>query len=622
MVNQCPMLELNGISYTVTDGGEEVDLLREVTLTVPKAHFMAVVGPSGCGKTTLLKVITGILEESQGTLHWNGRDLGDEADFEPGEVGYVPQFSVAYDFLTVEESVDSAVALRVATVDRRQREKITEVVLGQTGLEEIAERRVKVLSGGQKRKLGLAMELVSNPRLLLCDEVISGLDPRSENEITHLLHALSKVDERIVFNVTHSLSNLELYDSILVLCEGCVVYHGRPDSAGHYFSVESPEDIYPMLAQREATDWQKSWERHRQSYYESAGLAGTATPEEGQPEALLSPPWPEQPRPAEREMGEAEQSALEVSPLEDTLSDAGGRVPGPWRQFSVLLRRRLTIFFRDRAQLLLQLALLFGFPGLVVLFTPGLLVSGHGVGIPPMPNQLTPTEIINSPNMAHEMARAQEVAGQQFRLGVIISGLIMFQVILLALMGSNNGAREIVAERSILEKEKLAALSPLSYLLSKGVFLGMVCLAQSAWMAGFVNHFTVMPGSLLNQFVLLFLVNASMTAVSLALSSLSRSTEQASLLSVYLVGFQLPLSNAVLALPAVLATLTQPFIAAYWGWSGQLNHIMKRSAYDVGIEKATPTALSSFEVCVAVLAAHVAVGLFATYVGVHRRRWD
>ena len=88
------------------------------------------------------------------------------------------------------------------------------------------------------------------------------------------------------------------------------------------------------------------------------------------------------------------------------------------------------------------------------------------------------------------------------------------------------------------------------------------------------------------------------------------------------MGFQLPLSNAVLALPAVVALFTQPFIAAFWGWSGQLDHLVTTTAYDVGIEKALPTTLAPFETCVAVLFAHVAVGLFVTYVGVHRHRWE
>ena len=104
---------------------------------------------------------------------------------------------------------------------------------------------MKVLSGGQKRRLGLAMELVSDPKILLCDEVTSGLDPRSEREIVRLLHDLSRKDGDIVLAVTHSLAHLELYDSILVLHEGRIAYHGPPDQLTHYFSVGDTEEVYP-----------------------------------------------------------------------------------------------------------------------------------------------------------------------------------------------------------------------------------------------------------------------------------------------------------------------------------------------------------------------------------------
>ncbi len=612
------MLELRNVSYTVKKDGEELDLLHDVSLGLPESHFVAVVGPSGCGKTTLIKTVAGILEESAGTLLWQGLDLADDAELEASEIGYVPQFSVAYDHLTIEESIESSVELRVKTLNRRHVEKITDIVLQQTGLEEIADRRVKVLSGGQRRRLGLAMELVSNPKLLLCDEVTSGLDPRSERDIVLLLHQLAQIDQRIVVNVTHSLSHLELYDSILVLYEGCLVYHGPPNLLAHYFSVEKAEDIYPQLAQRESIHWHCSWQKHRSTYYGKSDLPMAVDPSDAGQERLV----PVIPPSGDLTNDDKPQARTETVSLEETLGETEGRVPGPWKQFSVLLGRRFKIFFRDRGQLLLQLALLVGFPILVVLFTPGLLEGGQGMGIPPMPAQLTPSEIIESTNVTSELARANDIAAQQFQLGVLISGLVMFQVILLALMGSNNAAREIVAERTIFEKEKLAGLSPFSYLLSKVFFLGLLCLAQSAWMAAFVNHFTGMPGSFLLQFVLLFLVNASMTAVCLAISSVTRSNEQASLMSVYLVGFQLPLSNAVLALPEAIATLTQPFIAAYWGWAGQLDHIMKSTSYDVGIQKAIPTSLTAYEICVAVLSVHVLTGIFVAFLGVHRHRWD
>ena len=147
---------------------------------------MAIVGPSGCGKTTLKKTIAGLNPESDGSLIWEGRNLSEEGDFSPSEIGYVPQFSIAYDPLTVDESVEAATRLRVKSRNTEELDHRIDRVLDETGLGPISDRPVKVLSGGQKRRLGLAMELVSDPKILLCDEVTSGLDPRSEREIVRL----------------------------------------------------------------------------------------------------------------------------------------------------------------------------------------------------------------------------------------------------------------------------------------------------------------------------------------------------------------------------------------------------------------------------------------------------
>ncbi|MDG2124663.1 MAG: ABC transporter ATP-binding protein, partial [Verrucomicrobiales bacterium] len=263
------MLELQNICFTIDNDGEDHDLIHQASIEVSPGHFMAIVGPSGCGKTTLLKIIAGLSEESAGAICWDGRNLSEEGDLDPTEIGYVPQFSIAYDHLTVEESIDSAVHLRVRTGKSADAHDIADRVLAQTGLEELRDRPVRVLSGGQKRRLGLAIELVSDPRLLLCDEVTSGLDPKSEAEIVSLMHDLSRGTSRIVVNVTHSLSNLELYDSVLVMFEGRVAYHGPPGALAHYFSVDNAEDIYPRLAKRSADRWHTSWSKNRGTYYKA-----------------------------------------------------------------------------------------------------------------------------------------------------------------------------------------------------------------------------------------------------------------------------------------------------------------------------------------------------------------
>jgi ABC transport system ATP-binding/permease protein len=180
------VLELKEVTFTVRKDGVEIPLVDRVSLSVPKGHFMAIVGPSGCGKTTLLKTIAGLNPESDGALFWDGRNLAQDGDFSPTEIGYVPQFSIAYDPLTVDESVEAATRLRVRSRDSEELDRRIDRVLEETGLTTISDRHVKVLSGGQKRRLGLAMELVSDPKILLCDEVTSGLDPRSEREIVNL----------------------------------------------------------------------------------------------------------------------------------------------------------------------------------------------------------------------------------------------------------------------------------------------------------------------------------------------------------------------------------------------------------------------------------------------------
>ena len=179
------MLKLNKVSYAIKDNENEVHLIKDASISIPTGKFMAIVGPSGCGKTTLLKIIAGINEENSGTITWGGRDLSKE-DLTASEVGYVPQFSIAFDELTIKESVSYALRLRVGKKHISNQADQVATIIEQVGLKELVDRKVKVLSGGQKRRLSLALELVTNPTLLLCDEVTSGLDPRSEKDIVSL----------------------------------------------------------------------------------------------------------------------------------------------------------------------------------------------------------------------------------------------------------------------------------------------------------------------------------------------------------------------------------------------------------------------------------------------------
>jgi ABC-type multidrug transport system ATPase subunit len=584
------VLELKEVSFTIRKGGEDVPLVDRVSLVVPKGHFMAIVGPSGCGKTTLLKTIAGLNPESAGALFWDARNLSEDGDFSPSEIGYVPQFSIAYDPLTVDESVEAATRLRVRCRNTGELDHRIDQVLEETGLSPISDRQVKVLSGGQKRRLGLAMELVSDPKLLLCDEVTSGLDPRSEREIVRLLHDLSRKDGRIVLSVTHSLAHLELYDSILVMHEGRVAFHGPPDQLTHYFSVSDTEEVYPRLAAQPSERWHNSWQKHRESYQRMVRKNRSRLIANGE---LHAPPEPDVMQ---------ENNPTMEKPAEET-----PELPGFFSQFSTLLSRRWRIFFRDRGQVFLQLAIILCFPILVTIFSDK--ASGNIRRF--------------SDTRQSERAEIEEkilVSSDQAKVGSAISGIIMFQVVLLSLMGSNNSAREIAGERPIYEKEKFGGLRPSAYLASKVAFLACLVIGQSLWMAFFVNFFGAFRGDFIEHAGFLLLVNAAMTGICLAISSLMRTAEQASLLSIYLVGFQLPLSGAVLALPENIEAFTRPFISAYWAWSGSVE-ALQTQVHDA-VKSVIDTSLSPQSACFYALGAHIAVALIAAWAGVRRPQWD
>jgi len=590
------MLQSDGITYEIETPDGPLKLLDNVSFNVPRGHFMAIVGPSGCGKTTLLKAIAGMIAETDGRFFWNGRDLAEE-DFEPSEIGFVPQFSIAYDQLSVDENVESAVRLRCRFSSLGDLDDRIDNALEVTGMERIADRDVKILSGGQKRRLALAMELVSNPRLLICDEVTSGLDPRAEHDIVNLLHEISRSEGRIVISVTHSLSHLDRYDSILVMHQGCVAYHGSPKTMLHYFGVSSLEEIYPKLQDREGSSWSRSWGKHRDSYYSRL--------EQERQQKILSGELPDPD--AGRLPAEEGKEAVSGEAGTETGKAAEEEIPeGPgfFSQFFCLLGRRWRIFFRDRSQLVLQLVMVLLFPVLVTMFTDK--GSGQIVG-------LSPTQDIQT------VQKDMEAQQLNMKTGSAVSGIIMFEVILLGLMGSNNAAREVAGERAIMEKEKYAGMRPSAYLASKLSYLGVLVLVQSVWMFAFVDFFWDRGGGL-THLLFLILADAAMTFVCLGISSLARSADQASLLSIYLVGFQLPLSGAVLALPEQLEGGIRPFISAYWAWSGSIS-ALKSDVYGA-VKNVLDTDLTPALICYIVLMVHVVCGIAASYAGIRRSRWE
>lgn len=573
------MLELREVTVAVGDREDAPVLLSEVSACFPRGEVCALLGPSGSGKTTLVRAVAGIAGTTGGSLHWENMDL-ELQDLPPSQIGYVPQFTISQENLTAEENILLALRLRVAGLGRTALVTRAAELLELTGLTSAAQTLSKHLSGGQRRRLALAMELVSEPPLLLCDEVTSGLDARSEREILELLRRIAREGNRVVLVVTHGLRDLGAFDKVAVLVGGHLAYLGPPDTLAHYFRAGQAEEIFERLPQRTGREWHTSWVKHRAHFEENP------QPGKSQPAAA----------------GEEDHEPPEIS-------RPTANLPSPFRQFLTLLATRWKIFFRHKSNIALQLGLVLGFPLVVALFALD--------GLPAVPS----LDAGLSGDVVRQLLEARTYAEGASKAGSAVSGLILLQVILLGLLGANNGAREIAGERAIYEKERFAGLNPAAYVAAKAVFLAVLVLLQSAWMTWFVRTVTGFPGDGTQQFVFFLLVNAALTAVCLGISALSRSADQASLASIYLVGFQLPLSGAVLALPTGLDAALRPFIAAYWSWSGALQSLRETRYYDV-LEMVVPTTLSAATLCAWVLVLHILFGIFLAWLGCLRAAWD
>ena len=560
-------------NLTVRAGADGPVILDGANARFLPRGLNAVIGPSGCGKTTLMKAILGILP-STGVASLAGQPITCTEDL-IGKVGFAPQFTAAQAQLTVAESL--GYALELAVPDAAERERRLESVLGVTGMSPHRDKRVSALSGGQLRRLSLGLELTLDPACMVCDEVTSGLDPQSEDQILALLRNLAESHHKSFVCIIHNLGKLSQFDWVTVVYQGDVIFQGSPDELLGYFGIPDGLRLYEVLNASDLATWRDRWAIHQAEHPDSYAVAV----------AKVGAP-------------------AEIEPLPEPV------VPGGVSQFTTLLSRRLKLFFRDTGYLGLTLAITFGFPLLVIIFN--LEGSWDVLKIPMDRNTASMEEVKQALNV--QLANAQ--------LAGLAAGLVMFQVILLTLMGANNGGREISAERVLYEKERMTGLRPWAYAFSKIVFVSLIGIAQGVWMCFFVKLICNFPGPWAEQLAILAGSCVSMSVVCLGFSAMLTSPEKSSLLSIYLVGFQLPLSGVVLALPPALTWLCRPFINSYWGWSGYMKSMMGLPLYDAYTASMSNQSayVASTELGLTVLLVQGLLGICLVVFGCQQKRWS
>ncbi|WP_191086506.1 ATP-binding cassette domain-containing protein, partial [Mycobacterium avium] len=295
-------LEVNSVCYTVDHGKQ---LLDHISLTARPGTLTAIIGGSGAGKTTLSRLIVGYTTPTSGTVTFEGHNIHTEYASMRSRIGMVPQDDVVHRQLTVNQALGYAAELRLPPdTSKEERARVVAQVLEELDMTQHAETRVDKLSGGQRKRASVALELLTQPSLLLLDEPTSGLDPALDRQVMLMLRQLADAG-RVVLMVTHSVSYLDVCDQILLIAPGGkTAFCGPPDQVEPALGTRNWADIFAKVGADPDEANRRFKERNQQS---------------------SQPPTPQSPA----DLGEPPQTDL-------------------WRQLSTIARRQVRLVVSDR----------------------------------------------------------------------------------------------------------------------------------------------------------------------------------------------------------------------------------------------------------------------------------
>ena len=256
--------QVAGIEITVRDASVAAPpqrrargrtLLHDLSLVLEPASLTAVAGPSGAGKTTLMRLLSGQLPAARGVVEYNGADLARCRPAFAALMGYVPQDDVVHADLTVAEALEYQARLRLGPGSSPEfRAARVDHVLGLVELTQQRTQQVKTLSGGQRKRVSIACELLSEPQVIFLDEPTSGLDPGLDKRMMLLLRLLADQGHTVVLT-THAITHVDVCDTlVLVGPGGHVIYSGPPEEALDWFGVQTLGDVYSLVETEEAAE--------------------------------------------------------------------------------------------------------------------------------------------------------------------------------------------------------------------------------------------------------------------------------------------------------------------------------------------------------------------------------
>ncbi|MGQ4599156.1 FHA domain-containing protein [Nocardia sp. R6R-6] len=380
-------------------------LLDGVSFPIPQRSLVGVIGPSGAGKSTLLGAVTGLRPATEGTVRYDGRDLYTEYEELRHRIGLVPQEDILHNQLPTRRALLYAAELRFPGDTRAaEREQRVDEVLEELGLARHADTRIDRLSGGQRKRVSVALELLTKPSLLFLDEPTSGLDPGLDKTVMEMLSELAH-DGRTVIVVTHSVANLDSCDRLLVLVPGGrLAYYGPPAEGLQQFAQHSWAEVFQAFDRDEDRDWAGEFrDSPRFEHYVAVGLTDDVGPAQVQ-----RPPAPP-PAPQSK-----------------------------FSQLSTLCRRYLAVIASDRS----YLALL----GVMPLLLGGLIAaipSGEGFTGAPGTNTDAPTKLmvlmfaacfVGTGNSIREIVKEQTIYRRERAAGLSAGVYLLSKLLVLGVI--------------------------------------------------------------------------------------------------------------------------------------------------------------------------------------------
>ncbi|MEP6922838.1 MAG: FHA domain-containing protein [Pyrinomonadaceae bacterium] len=496
-------------------GAGMIKLIDDVSLTIQPNEFVGLLGPSGAGKSTLMDAMNGMRPPTAGSIFLNNLDFYGNLNALKQSVGYVPQDDIIHRELSVYRTLYYIARLRLSgDASKAEIEQIIDEVLDVTGLTERRDVCVSDLSGGQRKRVSIAVELITKPSVIFLDEPTSGLDPASEDRIMKLFRRIAE-SGRTVILTTHAMENVRLFDKIVVLMRGKLVFYGTPNEALKHIGASSFKELYgkleaPIDEQLAATSVRSHTELKRH---------GEQITEE------VAESWKQKFLKTEQFRRNVYEPLSQLEKTQETTKRPHKRrlgIFGSVRQTVTLTKRYAAVLAKDKLNLMILL--------------------------------------LQAPIIA--IMTALILGAKQPR------DFIYFVLSLVAVwFGTSVSAREIVRERPVCKRERMVNLGLLPYLMSKLIVLGFIVALQCLLLFVPLKLFSIvglspMPGIFggLPQLFVMFLTASVGIALGLLISALVKTSEMATSL-VPLILIPQILFSGLVGVPhgiSKVASLTMP----------------------------------------------------------------